>query len=143
MSYKKDFKDKMLKRYCIENAKSSSELLQNKMINEVINDFYNTNYKSTAARSRYLRAMLNFIIYIVENTKVHKVKNIKWYHVREYTFYLLNKTKSNGEKLSDTYINTEINGVFYYLNLKKVNNPKLKLGAAALIKEVQLEHERR
>lgn len=137
MSYKKDFKAKMIKRYCIENAKSSSELLQNQIVNQVINDFYNTNYKSTAARSRYLRAALNFIIYIVENTKVHKIENIKWYHVKEYAFYLLNKTKSNGEKLNYTYINTEINGVFYYLNLKKFNNPKLSRGAAALIREVK------
>lgn len=142
MSYKKDFKTKMIKRYCIENPKSSSELLQNNMINQVINDFYNTNYKSTAARSRYLRATLNFILYIIQYTKVHKVGNIKWYHVKEYTWYLLNKTKNNGEKLSDTYINTEINGVFYYLNLKRFNNQKLKLGAAALIKEVK-QFERR
>lgn len=142
MSYKKDFKTKMIKRYCIENAKSSSELLQNEMISEVINDFYNTNYKSTAARSRYLRAALNFIIYIVENTKVHKVKNIKWYHVKEYVSYLLNKEKNNGEKLNKSYIITEINGVFYYLKLKKFNNPKLNMGAANLIREVE-QYDRR
>lgn len=137
MSYKKDFKAKMIKRYCVENAKSSSELLQNQMVKQVINDFYNTNYKSSDARSRYLRATLNFIVYIIKNTKVHKVENIKWYHVKEYTFYLLNKTKSNGEKLKESYIITEINGVFYYLNLKRFNNPKLSLGAAALIREVK------
>ena len=132
----------MIKRYCIENAKSSSELLQNQMVNQVINDFYSTNYKSSDARSRYLRATLNFIIYIIENTKVHKVENIRWYHVKEYTFYLLNKTKSNGDKLKKSYIITEINGVFYYLKLKKFNNPKLNMGAANLIREVE-QYDRR
>ena len=110
------------------------------MSREVIKIFFSTNYKSTSARMRYLRATLNFIDYIALNTKLKHLSNIKYYHIKEYILHLLNKRKSNGEKLKEIYINTEINGVLHYFNLVKINNPKLKKGAAYLIQEVKREN---
>lgn len=132
---------KFLEKYpLIEGRKWTSEKVKNEMSKEVIKTFFSSNYKSTPARMRYLRATLNFINYISENTKVKYIDNIKYYHVKEYILYLLNKEKTNEEKLKESYINTEINGILHYFNLIKTNNPKLKKGAAFLIQEVKKEH---
>lgn len=124
----------------IESKNWTYEKVKNQMSREVIKIFFSTNYKSTSARMRYLRATLNFIDYIALNTKVKHLSNIKYYHIKEYILHLLNKRKSNGEKLKENYINTEINGVLHYFNLVKINNPKLKKGAAYLIQEVKREN---
>ncbi|HHD2802041.1 hypothetical protein [Clostridium perfringens] len=124
----------------IESKNWNYEKVKNQMSREVIKIFFSTNYKSTSARMRYLRATLNFIDYIALNTKVKHLSNIKYYHIKEYILHLLNKRKSNGEKLKENYINTEINGVLHYFNLVKINNPKLKKGAAYLIQEVKREN---
>ena len=124
----------------IESKNWTNEKVKNQMSREVIKIFFSTNYKSTTARMRYLRATLNFVNYIALNTKVKHLDNIKYYHIKEYILYLLKKEKSNGEKLKEKYINTEINGVLYYFNLIKVNNPKLKRGASFLIQEVKREN---
>ena len=124
----------------IESKNWNYEKVKNQMSREVIKIFFSTNYKSTSARMRYLRATLNFIDYIALNTKVKHLSNIKYYHIKEYILHLLNKRKSNGEKLKENYINTEINGVLHYFNLVKINNPKLKKGAAYLIHEVKREN---
>ena len=124
----------------IESKNWNYEKVKNQMSREVIKIFFSTNYKSTSARMRYLRATLNFIDYIALNTKVKHLSNIKYYHIKEYILHLLNKRKSNGEKLKENYINTEINGVLHYYNLVKINNPKLKKGAAYLIQEVKREN---
>lgn len=124
----------------IESKNWNYEKVKNQMSREVIKIFFSTNYKSTSARMRYLRATLNFIDYIALNTKVKHLSNIKYYHIKEYILHLLNKRKSNGEKLKENYINTEINGILHYFNLVKINNPKLKKGAAYLIQEVKREN---
>ena len=124
----------------IESKNWTYEKVKNQMSREIIKIFFSTNYKSTSARMRYLRATLNFIDYIALNTKVKHLSNIKYYHIKEYILHLLNKRKSNGEKLKENYINTEINGVLHYFNLVKINNPKLKKGAAYLIQEVKREN---
>lgn len=124
----------------IESKNWTYEKVKNQMSREVIKIFFGTNYKSTTARMRYMRAMLNFVNYIASNTKVKHLDNIKYYHIKEYILHLLNKRKGNGERLKESYINTEINGVLYYFNLMKVNNPKLKKGASFLIQEVKREH---
>ncbi|MDZ5019667.1 hypothetical protein [Clostridium perfringens] len=124
----------------IESKNWTYEKVKNQMSREIIKIFFSTNYKSTSARMRYLRATLNFIDYIASNTKVKHLSNIKYYHMKEYILYLLKKEKNNGEKLKEKYINTEINGVLYYFNLVKINNPKLKKGAAFLIQEVKREN---
>ena len=124
----------------IESKNWNYDKVKNQMSREVIKIFFSTNYKSTSARMRYLRATLNFIDYIALNTKVKHLSNIKYYHIKEYILHLLNKRKSNGEKLKENYINTEINGVLHYFNLVKINNPKLKKGAAYLIQEVKREN---
>lgn len=132
---------KFLEKYpLIESQKWTSEKVKNEMSREVIKVFFSSNFKSLDARMRYLRATLNFIKYIAENTKVKYIDNIKYYHVKEYILYLLNKEKSNKEKLEESYINTEINGILHYFGLVKINNPKLKKGAAFLIMEVKKEH---
>ena len=125
----------------IDNKNLTSEKVRNHMSREVVKTFFNTNYKSTSARMRYLRATLNFINYIANNTKVKHIDNIKYYHFKEYILYLLKKKKTNGEKLKENYINTEINGVLYYFGLMKINNPKLKKGAAYLMQEVKKEND--
>ena len=124
----------------IESKNWTYEKVKNEMSREIIKIFFSTNYKSTSARMRYLRATLNFIDYIASNTKVKHLSNIKYYHIKKYILYLLKKEKNNGEKLKEKYINTEINGVLYYFNLVKINNPKLKKGAAFLIQEVKREN---
>lgn len=132
---------KFLEKYpIIESDKWTYERIKNEMSREVIKVFFSTNYKSLDARMRYLRATLNFIDYIVKNTKVKYISNVKFYHIKDYILHLLNKRKGNGEILKEKYINTEINGVLYYFNLIKVNNPKLKKGAAFLIQEVKKEN---
>lgn len=138
-------KNKLMNKYLeefpkIESKKWTSEKVKNQMSREVIKTFFSTNYKSLDARMRYLRATLNFIDYISQNTKVKYISNIKYYHIKEYILYLLTKRKSNGEKLKKSYINTEINGILYYFKLIKANNPKLKKGAAFLIQEVKREN---
>lgn len=125
----------------IESKNWTYEKVKNQMSREVIRIFFGTNYKSTTARMRYMRAMLNFVNYIAINTKVKHLSNIKYYHIKEYILYLLKKEKNNGEKLKEKYINTEINGVLYYFNLVKINNPKLQKGAAFLIQEVKREND--
>lgn len=135
-------KNKLMNQYLdkfpvMENKNWTTEKVKNEMSREVIKIFFNTNYKSTPARMRYLRATLNFIDYIANNTKVKYLNNIKFYHTKEYILYLLRKKKRNGENLKESYINTEINGILYYFNLIKVNNPKIKKGAAYLIQEVK------
>ena len=82
----------------IESKNWNYEKVKNQMSREVIKIFFSTNYKSTSARMRYLRATLNFIDYIALNTKVKHLSNIKYYHIKEYILHLLNKRKSNGEK---------------------------------------------
>lgn len=133
---------KYLEKYpIVESSKWTSEKVKNEMSREVIKTFFSSNYKSTKARMRYLRATLNFIKYIAENTKVKYIDNIKFYHVKEYIWYLLNKEKSNEEKLKESYINTEVNGILHYFNLIKINNPKLQKGAAFLIQEVKKDEK--
>lgn len=139
-------KNKIMNEYLdkfpnVECKKWTTEKVKNEMSRNIIKIFFSTNYKSTIARMRYLRATLNFVDYIANNTKVKYLDNIKYYHLKEYILYLLRKKKSNGEQLKESYINTEINGILYYFNLVKINNPKLKRGAAYLIQEVKRENE--
>lgn len=138
-------KNKLMNKYLeefpeIESKKWTVEKVKNQMSREVIKVFFNTNYKSFDARMRYLRATLNFIDYISKNTKVKYISNIKYYHIKEYILYLLTRRKNNGEMLEESYINTEINGILHYFELIKINNPKLKKGAAFLIQEVKREN---
>lgn len=125
----------------IESKTWTKEKIKNEMSREVIKIFFSTNFKSTAARTRYLKATLRFIEYISEHTNVHFIDNIKFYHLKEYIAFLLKKEKGKEKKIKENYINTEINGVLYYLNLKKINNPKYKKGAQFLINEVKKENE--
>jgi len=133
---------KFLEKYpVVESGKWTSEKVKNDMSREVIKVFFNTNYKSTSARMRYLRATLNFIDYISKNTKVKYIDNIKFYHLKEYIIFLLKKEKSTGAKLEESYIHTEVNGILYYFKLKKINNPKLQKGASYLIQEVKRKND--
>ena len=139
------YKNKLMNEYLakfteIESKNWTYEKVKNQMSREVIKVFFSTNYKSTTARMRYMRATLNFIDYMAKNTKVKYISNVKFYHIKDYILHLLNKRKGNGEILKEKYINTEINGVLYYFNLIKVNNPKLKKGASYLIQEVKKEN---
>lgn len=141
MFNKKQLMQQYLERFPVVESKNwTPEKVKNEMSREIIKMFFSTNYKSLDARMRYMRATLNFIDYISKNTKVKHLSNIKYYHIKEYILYLLRKRKGNGEKLKEKYINTEINGVLYYFNLIKVNNPKLQKGASYLIQEVKREN---
>lgn len=141
MFNKKQLMQQYLEKFPVVESKNwTPEKVKNEMSREVIKVFFSTNYKSTTARMRYMRATLNFIDYIASNTKVKYLNNIKYYHIKEYILYLLKRDKNNGEKLKDNYINTEINGVLYFFNLIKINNPKLQKGASYLIQEVKKEN---
>ncbi|MGU8327895.1 hypothetical protein ACV3K3_14815 [Clostridium perfringens] len=142
MFNKKQIMNQYLEKFPEVDSKNwTNEKVKNQMSREVIKIFFSTNYKSLDARMRYMRAMLNFVNYIALNTKVKHLDNIKYYHIKEYILHLLNKRKGNGERLKESYINTEINGVLYCFNLMKINNPKLKKGASFLIQEVKREHD--